>query len=343
MKPIGPHLSRVLTALNKGKPDRIPSFEWEIDDKTIAALTPGGNLYDFIEWIDLDGVAIFADTKKKYLDSNTYIDEWGVTLRKTEEYYPIPIDHPIKDPADLTRLAPPDPCSEWHFKTLEEAVNRYKNKRAIIFRVQDSFSIPRYLRGVQNIMMDFILNPELVRQLVEIAIEYNSALARRAVQLGADAIFMSDDYADNRGPMMSPRHFREYLLPGLKSVIQAIHAAGVPAIKHTDGNITPILEDILSTGVDCIDPLDPLGNMSIATLKQKYGTKVCIKGNVNIGGALSLGTPDEVRAETYACIQAGKPGGAYILSTSNSVMSCILPANYLAMIETLRQYGSYIE
>jgi len=338
---IGPHLTRVMTALRKGQADRIPSFEWEIDDKIIAALVPGGDIYDFIEWADLDGIAIFADSRKKYLDPTTYIDEWGVTLRKTEEYYPIPIDYPIKDEGDLARLVLPDPCSEWHFKTLEEAIQRFKGKRAIIFRAQDSFSIPRYLRGMEHIMMDFILNPELVRKLVQIGVEYNSTLAQRAIQLGADAIFTSDDYADNRGPMMSPRHFHEFLLPGLKSVVQAVHAAGVPIIKHTDGNIMPILNDILSSGVDCIDPLDPLGNMSIATLKEKYGTQVCIKGNVNIGGALSLGTPDEVRAETYACIQAGKPGGAYILSTSNSIMSCILPANYLAMIETLRQFGSY--
>ena len=342
MKPFGLSLARVLTALNKGQPDRIPSFEWEIDDKMIAALVPGGNIYDFIEWVDLDGVAIFADSKKNQLNSSSYIDEWGVTMRKTEEYYPIAIDYPIKNPEDLVHLDPPDPCSEWHFKSLEEAVNRFKGKRAIIFRAQDAFSIPRNLRGMENIMMDFILNPELVRQLVEISIEYNSALVQCAVRHGADAIFMSDDYADNRGPMMSPRHFHEFLLPGLKNVVKAIHAAGVPAIKHTDGNIMPILDDILSTEVDCIDPLDPLGNMNISVLKDRYGTSVCIKGNVNIGGALSLGTPDEVRAETYACIQAGKPGGAYILSTSNSIMSSVLPANYLAMMETFRQYRDYL-
>lgn len=337
----GPHLTRVLTALNKGQPDRIPSFEWEIDDKIIAALTPGGDIYDLIEWADLDAVVIFADSRKKYLNSNTYLDEWGVTMRKTEEYYPVAIDFPIKDPAELASHVPPDPCSEWHFKTLTEAVDRYKGKRAVIFRAQDAFSIPRYLRGMENVMMDFVLNPQLLRQMVEISIAYNSALVDCAVKLGADAIFMSDDYSDNRGTMMSPRHFREFLLPGLKSVVEAIHSAGVPAIKHTDGNIMKILDDIISAGVDCIDPLDPLGNMNIPEVKGKYGTSVCIKGNVNIGGALSLGTPSEVRAETMACIEAGKPGGAYILSTSNSLMSCILPENYQAMLEVHRQYGSY--
>ena len=190
-------------------------------------------------------------------------------------------------------------------------------------------------------MMDFILNPDLLHNLVEIAVQYNSALAKRAVELGADAIFLTDDYADNRGPMMSPRHFREFLLPGLKSVVEAIHAAGVPAIKHTDGNIWPILEDIVNVGVDCIDPLDPLGGMTIADVKEKVGKKVCIKGNVDIGGPLSLGTPEEVRKETLSCIETGKPGGGYILSTSNSVMSCVKPQNYMTMLKTLHDFGSY--
>ena len=261
--PVGEHLARVMTALHRGQPDRIPSFEWEIDEKIIQALTPGGDIYDFIEWADLDGIAIFADSRKRYLDAVTYLDEWGVTLRKTEEYYPIPIDEPIKDPADLAKLKPPDPCSEWHFKSLAEAVERFKGRRAIIFRVQDAYSIPRYLRGTENILMDFVLNPGLLRDLVEIGVDYNSRLARCAVELGADAIFTSDDYADNRGPMMSPRHFREFMLPGLQQVVRAVHDAGVPMIKHTDGNIMPILEDIIQAGVDCIDPLDPLGGMSV--------------------------------------------------------------------------------
>lgn len=334
-------LERVLTVLNRRQPDRIPTFEWEIDEKIIAALLPGGSLFDFIEWAGHDAIAIFADSRKQYLDSCTYLDEWGVTLRKTEEYYPIPIDHPVKTPADFAHLRPPDPLAEWHFQSLVEAVERFKGQRAVIFRAQDAFSIPRYLRGMENVMMDFILEPALLQDLIDVSIEYNAALVRRAVELGASAIFLSDDYADNRGTMMSPRHFRQFLGPGLKRTVDAIHAAGVPAIKHTDGNIWPILDDIVAAGVDCVDPLDPLGGLSVAGVKEKYGTRICIKGNVNIGGALSLGTPEEVRAEALACIQAGKPGGAYIFSTSNSVMSCIRPENYLAMLETLREFGSY--
>jgi uroporphyrinogen decarboxylase len=334
-------LERVLTALHRGIPDRVPTFEWEVDDRAIAALTPGGDLFDFVEWADLDGVAIFGDESKRYLSETVYVDEWGVTKAKTEEYYPVPIDAPLKEPSDLKGLKIPDPLSEWHFETLSRAVDRFKGKRAIVFRAQDSYSIPRYLRGVEAALTDFILNPQLLRDLVEIAIEYNSALASRAIALGADAIFMSDDYADNRGPMMSPRHFHEFLFPGLSRVVEAIHAAGAPAIKHTDGNVKPILDDLLASGIDCLDPLDPLGGMDLADMKTRVAGRVCLKGNVNIGGPLSLGSPDEVRAETLACLRAGMPGGGYILSTSNSVMASVKPQNYVAMLHTLREFGSY--
>jgi uroporphyrinogen decarboxylase len=332
---------RVLTALRRGIPDRVPSFEWEVDDIALGALAPGGDLFDFIEWADLDGVAIFADERKKHLTETIYVDEWGVTKAKTEEYYPVPIDAPLKEPADLRSLKIPDPCSDWHFETLARAVDRFGGKRAVVFRTQDSFSIPRYVRGVEAMLTDFILNPGLVREMVDIAVEYNSALARKAVEVGADAIFTSDDYCDNRGPMMSPRHFHEFLFPGLKRVVSAVHDAGVPFIKHTDGNVLPILDDLIAAGIDCLDPLDPLGGMDLADMKARVGAKVCLKGNVNIGGALSLGTPDEVRQETLACLKAGMPGGGYILSTSNSVMASVQPANYVAMLETWRAHGRY--
>jgi uroporphyrinogen decarboxylase len=336
-------VERVLTALRRKQPDRVPTFEWEIDDQVISALIPGGDLFDFIEWADLDGIAIFADEKKEFLDEATYIDEWGVTKRKTVEYYPFPVDEPLKDPADLGRLMIPNAHAGWHFETLNKAVNRFKGTRAIIFRAQDAFSIPRYLRGVERLMMDFILHPELVFNLVAIAVEYNSALARRAIELGADAIFMSDDYADNRGPMMSPGHFRKFLLPGLAQVVDAIHQAGGYAIKHTDGNVRPILDDLIDVGIDCLDPLDPLGGMDLREIKPQYGHRVCLKGNVNIGGHLSLGTPKQVQDETLACLRAGMEGGGYILSTSNSVMSCVKPDNYMAMLDTLRKFGGYKE
>jgi hypothetical protein len=160
------HLERVLKALHREQPDHVPSFEWEIDEGLIESLLPGGSLLDFIEWTDLDGVSIFEDTEKTYIDENTFIDEWGVTFRKTEEIYPISIDFPIKTPSDLAKLILPDPCSPVRFTSLISAVERFKGKRAILFRAHDVFSIPRYLRGIENLLMDFILNPGLLRELV---------------------------------------------------------------------------------------------------------------------------------------------------------------------------------
>lgn len=334
-------LARVMTALGRGVPDRVPTFEWEIDETVIQALVPGASLFDFVEWAKHDGVAVLADERKRYLNATTYLDEWGVTKVKTAEVYPIAIDAPIKEPGDLARLVAPDPRADYHFETLARAVDRFKGEKAIIFQSRDAFSIPRYLRGTEELMVDFVQQPDLLRSLVEVAVQYNSALAVRALELGADAIFLTDDYADNRGPMMSPRHFRTFVLPGLRRVTAAIHAAGAPVIKHTDGNVKPILEDLVSAGIDCLDPLDPLGGMDLAAVKLAYGKRVCLKGNVDIGGALSLGSPAEVSEEVRACLRAGMPGGGYILSTSNSVMASVRPENYAAMLKTLEQEGAY--
>ncbi len=143
-------LERVQTALRRGIPDRVPSFEWEIDDLSLAALVPGGDLFDFVEWADLDAVAIFADDRKRRIDDRTYVDEWGVTKVKTEEYYPVPIDAPIKESADLRTLRIPDPRSDWHFETLAKAVDRFGGKRAVIFRTQELLldpALPARRRG----------------------------------------------------------------------------------------------------------------------------------------------------------------------------------------------------
>jgi uroporphyrinogen-III decarboxylase len=145
------------------------------------------------------------------------------------------------------------------------AVDRFAGRRAVVFRVQDPFCIPRYMRGVETMLKDLILNPSLIGEMVEIAVQISSALARRAVEVGADAIFTSDDCCDNRGPMMSRRHFHEFLFPGLKRVVEAVHAACVPFIEHTDGNVLPVLDDPIAAGIDCLDPLHLLGGIKGST------------------------------------------------------------------------------
>ena len=140
---------------------------------------------------------------------------------------------------------------------------------------------------------------------------------------------------------MSPKAFHELFYPGLKQVVAGFHEAGLPVIKHSDGKIVPLLEMILDSGVDCLDPIDPVAGLDIGQIKQKYGSRVALKGNVDCAHTLTFGTEQEVVEETKQVIAKAARGGGLILSSSNSIHSAVKPGNYLAMWNALRMYGRY--
>jgi uroporphyrinogen decarboxylase len=140
---------------------------------------------------------------------------------------------------------------------------------------------------------------------------------------------------------MSPQHFRELFYPGLCRVMGGFKELGLTVIKHTDGNLWPIIDMIVDSGIDCLDPLDPLGGMDLAEVKAKYGHRIALKGNVDCVHLLSFGTPEEVVEATKEALRQGAPGGGYILSSSNSIHSAVKPENYQAMLDTWREYGRY--
>ena len=112
-------------------------------------------------------------------------------------------------------------------------------------------------------------------------------------------------------------------------------------IKHTDGNLWPILDLLVASGIDCLDPIDPQAGMDLGEVKAKYGHRLALKGNVDCTHLMSFGEPDDVVAATKEALRQGMPGGGYILSSSNSIHASVKPENYKAMMDTLKEYGHY--
>ena len=152
---------------------------------------------------------------------------------------------------------------------------------------------------------------------------------------------LGDDYAWRQGPMMSPAHFREFIYPYLKELVRHIHECGAYVIKHSDGNLWPILDMIVDSGVDAINPLEPIAGMDIAEVKAAYGQRVCVVGNIDCGELLCRGEVGEVRAAVKQCIAKASPGGGHILSSSNSIQSGAKPENVKAMANACREFGTY--
>jgi uroporphyrinogen decarboxylase len=135
---------------------------------------------------------------------------------------------------------------------------------------------------------------------------------------GADGFVLWSDYAFNPGPFLSPEMFAEFITPYLKQTIDGIRALGCYAIKHSDGNLMPVIDQILSCRPHALHSLDPMAGMDIRALKEKYGREVCLIGNVHCAH-MQTGTPEQIRESAEYALTHGKPGGGYIFSTSNIV------------------------
>ena len=102
-----------------------------------------------------------------------------------------------------------------------------------------------------------------MKGLVEMSVTVNLELAKEVVARGAKIVYTGDDYAYNKGPLMSPKHFREFFYPGLCRVMRGYKELGLYVIKHTDGNLWPIIDMIIDSGIDCLDPIDPQAGMDL--------------------------------------------------------------------------------
>ena len=334
-------VERVLRTLRREEPDRIPHFEWIIDRKVREAICPGCSMEEFTVRMELDAILTGPDFKKESVGPKRVRNEWGVIQEYNSEEHGFPVEGPIKTLDDLRRYTPPDPLAPGRYESIQRIVKKYKGRLAIGVHLNDVFSIPRYLAGFETLLMALAEEPQLARELIELSVETNLTMAREAARRGVDFIFTGDDYASTERPFMSPRMFREFFAEPLRRVIDGFHAVGLPVIKHTDGNIRPILSMILDAGIDCLDPIDPIAGMDIGELKRDIGNRVALKGNVDCAHTLTFGSERDVVEETKRVIAQAGEGGGLILSSSNSIHSAVKPGNYLALWNAVRMYGRY--
>lgn len=334
---------RVMTALRRGVPDRVPIVEWTISRKVINDLNPTArNQTDIEEILDLDGVSCVASFNRVQENADgTYVDEWGVLYKATPEEVDHPIRGPIQTIEDLEEYVPPDPDAPQRLGKLPELVARFKGKKGIFFRHRAAFMWSVFLNGFENLLANFLLQPEFAHQLLDMVLETDIRVARNAVRAGADALVIADDYAGNDNPFFSRPAFREFVLPRLQRMVNAIHEEGALVVKHSDGNLWPILDLIVDTGIDALNPMEPIAGMDIGLVKQKYGNRVCLIGNVDCAYILSQASTAEVEEAVKECIRKAAPGGGHIMSSSNAIHSAVKAENYRTMIEATKKYGKY--
>jgi MtaA/CmuA family methyltransferase len=349
--------------MRRGQPDRVPVLPqiW-LDHASLATgydllelLREPSALYDVLLALwrryRMDGIRVFMVAKPRHIVERDghYVEidpRTGAVLGRVDiegggTTIPIDSEPLVKSKADLGKIPvlQPDDYADNIVKPVSRFVSEVGDDLFIAGAVgHQSINALVVNRGATQAMVDLVENPSLAMAIMERATEASINKALAFVRAGVDCLYMGD--ASASASLISPNHFRQYCLPLYREFVRVLRPYGVLIYLHICGNSVPILELMADTGVDCIEPLDPLGGVDVADAKRRVGHRVALMGGVNTL-TLLRGSPEEVEAEARECIRKGATGGGYILGAGDMVPRHARPENVDAMIAAAKKYGTY--
>ncbi|MEA3406867.1 MAG: uroporphyrinogen decarboxylase family protein [Chloroflexota bacterium] len=355
---------RILVALEAKQPDRVPIFELYINESSIVRLAqllaPGMveveaqkdrfgeerreilDLYCFlVDELGLDATCTNFSIGIEIVGENVGRDKYGTIYRLSEHGEPMPIEGPIQGPEDLVGFDMVSKLHDEDFSGVRHVIDAVGPEKAHFISVTDPFKVSwRRRGGMQHLLMDYVLRPQFVHDLARISTDFDKAAIDMAVESGVDVVIVPGDLAGELTTIMSPQHYREYIKPYHREMVDHAHRRGVKIVKHSDGNVWPILDDLLEVGFDGIHPIQPQC-MDVAEVKEHVAGRACILGNIDCRELLPFGTEEEVEATVRETIKKAAPGGGYIISSSNSIHPGCKAQNYVAMVRAAHEYGRY--
>lgn len=231
----------------------------------------------------------------------------------------------------------------WSWEQAEYILEKCSHDMFVMAVVEIDF--PPLSMGALNgvvFMEAMLLRPELCERYLDYRVRKGIRFVEKYARMGVDCIFDGEDLAGSGGSLISPEDYMKFYAPRFQKLSEAIHANGMLYLRHTDGNIMHFADEfLLHSGFDGYQSIDPSAGMDLKLMKNKYGDKITLMGNVDCAQALHLGTCEDVTRDTIRVIKTAAPGGGLIISSSNTIHSSIPTRNYMQMLETARRYGTY--
>ena len=236
----------------------------------------------------------------------------------------------------------PNPGGDDGYENLIRLIREKTGDRYFLMMHGDAtFSIPEKTGEMESFSYMMYDEPEKLKAEAAKMVDDMLVWAERfAVKGGLDGFALCSDYCTNDAPFMSPAQFSEFVAPYLAKLVKGYREMGFYVIKHTDGNIMPILDQLIQANPHALHSLDPQGGVDIGEVKRLAGDKVCLIGNVSCP-LIHTGTTEQIVAASKYALEKGMPGGGYIFSSSNCIHLGIPLENYETMLGVLERDGIY--
>jgi uroporphyrinogen decarboxylase len=354
------HRERVEMALNHERPDRCPmqiSFtpefaerlraDMELQGKQVHNPHGGGNTYELERSLGEDMLLTSVGwANSYYMDSKPYVDEWGVGWKIQpyetpfgQGHYTEIASHPLADEAAIAYYTPPDPNRPELYLDSERTIRDFKDEYWIVgVTVTTIFETAWALRGLEQMMLDMAMDPDLANHIFDIPFRYHLTVAKKLVEMGVDMIWTGDDMGAQHQMMISPKMWRTYFKPRMATFISELKALN-PNVKvayHTDGNVEPIIPELIEIGLDVLNPVQP-ASMDPAKIKKQYGKQLSFWGTIDEQYTLPFGTPHDVSNEICQRLETVGYDGGLILAPTHHVQLDTPLENFWAMVNTIVQ------
>lgn len=369
---------RVLCALSHDEPDRVPIFFGTSGATTMLA--PGyeklkahlgitgettifwrGLQYvlmdeEVLAWSGSDGRPLIAGPAPaplaREISDDAYVDGWGCLWerRPSAIYYEV-MDSPIRTATidDLERIPWPDLAHPSRFVGLRERAKSIQEAGYAVVALSgvSPFEQSYMLRGVEQWLTDLAGDPDFALALMRKVTDLMKASVIQLLDEAGDYIdvlVIGDDLGSQKSTLISPAMYRRLIKPFHVELMAAIKQRTKAKIfYHSDGNIYPLLGDLVELGVDLLNPVQVnAGNMGdTARLKREFGDRLSFCGAIDTGWVLPFGSPQDVRAEVRRRVGDLAPGGGYILSSVHCIQPDVPVANIIAMLDEAKVAGRY--
>jgi uroporphyrinogen decarboxylase len=245
---------------------------------------------------------------------------------------------PVEKREDLDALSLPNPRDPERYKGLKEQAYYYKKRGYFVSAAIMGFfsGLHYFFRSFDDVMADLILDPDFSHRLLNMLAEFNLACAEELLDCGVHAITLCDDLGSADNLLISPKHYREYFLPWHRRLADLCHSKGAYMHLHSHGNINAIMDLIVESGVDIINPLDPEENMNLEGLKKKYGQRITLCGGIS--RRFSSMSPSELQDHINSTIRCGAKGGGYIVMDASGIPDSMSKSEFNFYISTLKKY-----
>ena len=286
--------------------------------------------YDYIKLqpkADFNPMKIGLDNNVSYNDDGTIFRKWASESNGV-----------ISNFDDFEKYTFPT-TSDFEYTNFEKVKSLLPDGMGVIGQYGDIFTMTWEMMGFESFSIALFENEDLIKnlndRLGELVLSMFEYFAQSDV---VDAIWYSDDIAYTNSLMVSPQVLDKYFFPWLKKIGDLAKQYNKPLIYHTDGILYDVFDKIIECGVDAIHPIEPKA-MNIADVKQRYGNKLCLIGNIDVD-LLSRGTVNDIRKNVIKNIEeVGKDGG-YCVGSGNSIPEYVKLENYIAMIEAVKEINA---